>query len=118
MKTTEILSLKNEKGPYADVYSESKDRSVLENIADRLSEKFHSAFPLVKGRITRKERKGFLAVMEKGNIRMKWPLVVGSDTRFAGNAVMDQKTEGGICRIRLESGESDESVLGNWVITQ
>lgn len=118
MKTTEILSLENEKGSYMDAYSEFQDISVLKRIAGSLSEKFHNAFPLVKGRITRKDGEEFVSTMEKGDIRMNWPLVVGSDTEFVGNAVIREKTEDGTCRIRLEPDKNYDAVLGNWVITE
>jgi len=47
---------------------------------------------------------------------MIWTLVVGSDTRFIGDAHIDEKMTKGNYRIKLVNG--GESAIGDWVITQ
>jgi len=70
----EILAVK-------DVFGESKDRQAYQALSEKLSEKFHRAFPLMDAAITRVEDKGLdfspeKWVPEKGEIKLKWPLIV------------------------------------------
>ncbi len=95
-----------------DAYTENKDSG---EAAARLTEKFHKTFPLVKGKITRKHGEKML-VNADGDIRMKWTLVVGSDTRLSGHACIDEKMSGGNYSITLTDGGNP--VIGDWVITQ
>jgi hypothetical protein len=104
--TSELLDI-------LDAYGESM--TPAETTAAELSEKFHKRFPLVRGRITRKQGETFFITAD-GDIRMIWPLVVGSDTQFVGNAQIDEKMTKGNYRIKLVSGT--ESAIGDWVITQ
>ncbi len=104
--TSELLDI-------IDVYGENTRQA--EMTAAELSEKFHKRFPLVRGRITQKQGERFL-INTDGDIRMTWPLVVGSDTRFVGDAHIDEKMTKGNYRIKLVNG--GESAIGDWVITQ
>lgn len=104
--TSELLDI-------IDVYGENIKPP--EATAAELSEKFHKRFPLVRGRITQKHGERFL-INADGEIRMIWTLVVGSDTRFIGDAHIDEKMTKGNYRIKLVNG--GESAIGDWVITQ
>ncbi len=117
VETSEKLAIAGE--PTVDVYSESDSRSALEGVAERLSEKFHRAFPLIKGKIIQKKGETFFcADMEEGEIRMIWPLVVGTETKFIGNASIDEKRKDRIYCIRLLNNNGNAPVMGDWVMTQ
>ena len=116
MQTSQILNEEYVTPKYIDIYSESADLPVLKSLAAELSEKFHTAFPLVKGKIIRKGER-VLVLMEK-TVRMEWPLVVGTDTEFIGDALIAEGYQSGKCGIELVNGNKDELVIGNWVVTQ
>lgn len=118
IRTSEILDIENERVRYIDSYSESDDHSGISAIAEKLAEKFHIAFPFLKGKITGKNGERFFSEMGKGTMRMKWPLIVGSDTRFITDAMVDEKLEEGKYWIRIRNIEDDEPVMGKWVVAQ
>lgn len=114
----EVVDIETSETEYMDVYSELENRSFLKALADALSKKFHKAFPLIKGKITSENGENFLADMEKAGIRMRWPIVVGTERAFIGNAFISEKRKNGICCIRLTSLNRDRPVTGDWVITE
>ena len=118
IRTSEILDIESAKARYIDIYNGADDHSDLSSIAEKLADKFHIAFPLLKGRISGRHGGRFFSDMGKGRMRMKWPLVIGSDTQFIGDAVIDEKLEGGKYWIRIDNAENDELVMGKWVVAQ
>ncbi|QTA86089.1 hypothetical protein [Desulfonema magnum] len=64
IRTSEILAVK-------DVYDESKDRAALKSMAEKLSEKFHRAFPLTDGIIT--DKKKFFLPFPKSGLKAMSP---------------------------------------------
>ncbi len=115
----EVVDVETSETEYMDVYSELENRSILKALADALSKKFHKAFPLVKGRITSENGENFLADMEKkAGIRMRWPIVVGTERTFIGNAFVAEKRKNGICSIRLTDSNTNRPAAGDWVVTE
>ncbi|QTA90858.1 tetratricopeptide repeat protein [Desulfonema magnum] len=110
VETSEVLSIE-------DVYGDTEGGFTLAALAGELSEKFHRAFPLLKGKVIQKDGSCFLADLETGGISLRWPLVVGSDTEFISNAFIHETKEKN-CRITLMACPDDAAVLGKWVITQ
>ncbi len=106
MQTSEVLG-------NPDAYRENG--MPVETMFSELAEKIHKAFPLVRGKITHKNGEKMFAAAD-GDIKMKWLLVIGSDTRFAGHARIDEKITGGNYRIKFIN--SGQSAIGDWVITQ
>jgi tetratricopeptide (TPR) repeat protein len=118
-ETLKILSTEDARGIYIDIYTESDEISVLKSVAGDLSEKFHRAFPLVKGRIFEKQgERFFCAAMENEQIRLEWPLVVGSDTRFIADADIDEQRADGVYFITLLNDNGMLPRKGDWVVTQ
>jgi len=106
MQTSEVLG-------NPDAYRENG--MPVETMFSELAEKIHKVFPLVRGKITHKNGEKMFAAAD-GDIKMKWLLVIGSDTRFAGHARIDEKITGGNYRIKFIN--SGQSAIGDWVITQ
>ncbi|OQX27103.1 MAG: hypothetical protein BWK80_06945 [Desulfobacteraceae bacterium IS3] len=114
----EVVDIETSETEYVDAYSELEHRSILKALADALSKKFHKAFPLIKGKITQENGEVFLADMEKAGIRMRWPIVVGTEREFIGNAFIAEKRKNGVCSIRLTSHNSNRPATGDWVVTE
>jgi len=100
-----------------DTYVESGTQDVLTFLGQKLSEKFHRTFPLVKGRIVRKKGKVSCAETEGRMRLLSWPLVVGSDTEFVGDARIEEIGKHEVCIELINHGEKN-SDMGDWVITQ
>ena len=116
VETSRILGAEDARGFWLDIYTESDERSTLASVAGDLSEKFHRAFPLVSGRIAEKLGKNlFRAEMEGGQIRLEWPLLVGSDAKFIANADIDEQRADGVCLIRLANLKCSEPQEGDQV---
>jgi len=94
IETGEILAIK-------DAYSESGERPALNDMAEKLSEKFHRAFPLMDAAVIRIQNGNLIIapekwIPEKGDIKIKWPLIMyrethsenptGSETEIVGEA--------------------------------
>lgn len=132
VKTGEILAIK-------DVYSESEDRPTLASMAEKLAEKFHRTFPLMDARITQIEKGRFTMasekwIPEKGEITMKWPLIIyrktepehnpitgnslGSDTKIIGDARVEGIAEDNYLAAPLNGQEFERIKQGDRVITR
>ncbi len=109
IETSEVLSIE-------DVYGDFEGGFTLPTLAGELSEKFHRAFPLLKGKVIQKDGTCFLADLETGGISIRWPLMVGSDTEFISDALINEIREKNCC-INLLTCPDDDAVLGKWVIT-
>ncbi len=131
IRSGEILAIK-------DAYSEAGDRSALAGMAEKLAEKFHRKFPLMDAAVT-EMKEGKLIVTpetwtpEKGDIKMKWPLIIyrqknqgynpvreepsGSDTKMIGDAAIHGMT-GENYLVRPDNGQKIEIKEGDRVVTQ
>ncbi len=69
IRTSEIIVVK-------DVYDESKERSALRTMAEKLSEKFHRALPLTFAKIADVTESNVNAIFEKEKAAEGWPLIV------------------------------------------
>lgn len=116
-KVTDISSTEILNTAYIDAYGESQGDALPRSVGNALSEKIHKAFPLVRGRISRQEGEKYFIRTEKGDIRMQWPLIVGSDTEFIGNARIDEKLGHGQYWIRLLKSDR-QNILGAWMVTK
>ena len=107
IRTSQILDI-------IDGYTESKVRPGLESVAGILAEKFHRAFPLIKGIIA--EKNGTLIrIKSEGDIRMGWIVVLGSDTEVIGYGCIDEKLKNHYYWIQMSDVFSD---TGNMAVTQ
>ncbi len=125
-KTSKILAVK-------DVYNDSKDRTALTSLADKLAEKFHREFPLIDGIITQNTEKRLITDFGEEKLRMGWPLIVyreeepgrglitgsilGSDTEIIAHACIDQLMKGKY-GATLVNDQELEVRIGDRVITQ
>jgi hypothetical protein len=121
IRTGEILAIK-------DVYSETSGKSALDAAAQKLSEKFHRAFPLMDAGIVQIAKESFTVVPEKwipgkGKIKMKWPLIVyrqksDADAGVIGNARIEGISDENYQASPLNAQEIEFIKEGDRVITR
>lgn len=112
----EILAVK-------DVFGESKDPAALEALSEKLSEKFHRAFPLMDASVTKVADSGsdFFPekwIPEKAEIRSGWNLII---YRGRGEIIGKTKVSGiseDIFRAEPLSGRQSEIRPGDRIISE
>ncbi|MCP4353031.1 MAG: hypothetical protein GY795_46870 [Desulfobacterales bacterium] len=113
-----VDSTTSEIEPIIDAYTELPGRSGLEYLAKVLAEKFHIEFPMAQGKIIRKEGEIYFADMTmKNEERIKWPIVVGSDTEFLCIGNINEILDNG-CRIELSDCGENRTIIGKWMATR
>lgn len=116
-KVTDVSSTEILNTAYIDAYGESRGNALPKSLGNALSEKIHKAFPLVRGKVSREDGGKYLISTGNGDIRMQWPLIVGSDTEFIGHARIDEKLGHGRYWIRLLKSDK-QNILGAWMVTK
>ena len=103
--TARLVSLKAfEEIVTKDVYVKLPCRSALRSMKEELAEKFHTALPLMDGKIAKITKNKICAIFESGKAKQGWPIILyreeaprynpvtgislGSDTKIIGNASM------------------------------
>ncbi len=116
----EILAVK-------DVFSESKDRQAYQALSEKLSEKFHRAFPLMDAAVTGVDDKGLDFFPEKwnpekGEIKLRWPLIVYHCVDKSGTEIIGKtrvaKIAQEVFRAEPVSGRKYEIRAGDRIISE
>ncbi|WP_166404837.1 hypothetical protein [Desulfonema ishimotonii] len=101
-----------------DVYIASDSAVTLEAAAAELSEKFHRAFPLIRGQVILKKGKKFLIHAEEAPEITEWPWVIGSDREFAGDARIVRSLRSRNYWAEWSNHKHRECSTGDWAVTE
>ena len=107
IRTSEIIAVK-------DVYGESEDRTELKAMAERLSEKFHRAFPLTRGMILNISKTRLKADFNMDKITKGWPMIIYREENQRYNPVTG-KSLGADTKILVDAlmGNDDIVIIGD-----